>query len=90
MGWSDVVLTVSTPVGRGSAEPRSLHGECMLRCAHMEKAMSGAMVVASVGSTKFIRILTVKNARRSGGGDDIRNMYMRYLLRACDQGREHR
>jgi hypothetical protein len=32
----------------------------MLRYAHKEKALSGAMVASSTGSTKFLRILTME------------------------------
>jgi hypothetical protein len=40
------------------------------RCVRGEKVLSGAMVASSVGSTKFMRILTLKIARRFDGGDE--------------------
>jgi hypothetical protein len=46
--WSRLVLTASTTVGLGGAEPRSLDGGRMLRCERREDEedeLSGTMLV---------------------------------------------
>jgi hypothetical protein len=78
-----VPLPVSTAVGLGGVALRSNDEGHMLRCARREEATSGAMVVSSAGSTKFMRILTLKIARRFDDGDDICSVYMRYYLSVC-------
>jgi hypothetical protein len=83
LGWSGVSLSVLTMVCLGSLVRRSLDGEHGLRCVRREEVPSGAMVALSAGSTKFMRILTMKVAWRFNGGDDFCSVYMRYLLRVC-------
>jgi hypothetical protein len=63
---------------RGAAESRQrTHVEVLMRGG-------GAMVASSVGSTKFMRILTMKIAWWFDGCDDICSMYMRCLLRVLN------
>jgi hypothetical protein len=55
-----VPLSLSTTVVLGGVALRS-HGEGRgLRCARREEAPYNAMVASSTGSTKFMRILTLK------------------------------
>jgi hypothetical protein len=62
---------------------RCLDGGHGPRCARRHEALSGAMVASSAGPTKFMRILTMKIARRFDGGDDIYSVYMMCSLSVC-------
>jgi hypothetical protein len=81
--WSDVSLSMSTTVCLGGLVSRSLDGGHGLRCVRRKEAPSGTMVASSAGSTKFMRIFTMKIAWRFGGGDDLCSVYMRYSLSVC-------
>jgi hypothetical protein len=71
-------------VGLGDVVSRSLDGGRRLKWARREEAPSGAIVVSSAGSTKFMWILTLKIAWRFVGDDDICSVYMRRTrLRVC-------
>jgi hypothetical protein len=75
-----VPIPASTTLGLGGMAPRMLDRGQGLRCVHREEVPSGVMVASSAGSTKFMRILTMKIARRFDGGDDICSMCIRCSL----------
>jgi hypothetical protein len=81
--WSGVSLPMSTTVGLGGMAPRSLDGGHGMRCVRRKEALSGTMVVPSAESRIFMRILTIKIARRFDGGDDTSSVYMRCSLSFC-------
>jgi hypothetical protein len=78
-----VPIPALTTLGLGGMAPRCLDGGHGLRYARREEAPSGAMVASSVGSTKFMQILTMKIDRRFDGSDDICSVYIRYSLSVC-------
>jgi hypothetical protein len=78
-----VPLPASTTVGLGGVAPRSIDDGRMQRCARTVEASSSAMVVSSIGSTKFMRILIMNIAQRFDGGDDTCSMYMSFSLNVC-------
>jgi hypothetical protein len=49
-------------------------------------ALFGAMVAPMAGTTRFMRILTLKIARRFDGGDGFYSVCMRYSLRVYYTG----
>jgi hypothetical protein len=63
---SGMSLPAFTTSGLSGVGPHSLGEGRVLRCARREEALSDAMVASSAGSTKFIRILTLKMTRRWG------------------------
>jgi hypothetical protein len=80
---SGVLLTALTTVGLGGMVPRSLDGGRVRRCARREEALSGTMVAPSAGSTKFMRMITLKIAQWLDGSDDFCSVYIRYSLKVC-------
>jgi hypothetical protein len=77
--WSGIVLIAWTTVGLDGMA-WSLDRGCALRCTPREEAPSGAMVVSSAGSAKFMRILIRKIARWIDDSDDFCSVYMRFSL----------
>jgi hypothetical protein len=75
--------TASTTMGLGAMAQQGLGGLCVLIDRHWAAAMSGVVVASMAGSTKFMRIFTLKISRRFDGGDGFCSMCMRYLLRVC-------
>jgi hypothetical protein len=62
-------------VQRGIGDKRVTMG------GHMEVALSGVMVSSTAGTTKFMRIFTLKIARWVDGADDFYSICMRSSLR---------
>ena len=60
--------------------PRCLNGHRVTMDAHRE-VMSGVVVASLARTTKFMRIFTLKIARRFDGGDGFCSVYMRCSLK---------
>jgi hypothetical protein len=60
---------------------RSLEGRHVMMDACNEVAPSGVVVTSIAGTTKFMRISTLKIARRFNKGNDFCCVCMRYSLR---------
>ena len=81
--WSGVSCTTSTATGLNGVAQQVLGDRHLFMGSCRAGALSGIVVASSAGSTKFMRISTLKIARRFEGGGGFCSVYVRCSLRVC-------